>query len=145
MCLRRSLPTVLLALAWAACVPNERPFTSGGPSPRVPVLYTHTYLRADSAGLPALVDHVGTHWFAMDSLAAADGLLGRYRLLRNAAAEPRTWDLIVEVGYYTPVGYEDIAEAFEAIREEYLSRYPEAASLEGLGRFIRSESVGVVP
>ncbi len=104
-------------------------------------VWTFTYLKAVNDQRPDLKEFIERNWFAMDSVAVAQGLLGRYDLYENVSRDSADWDFIVAVEYLTNNGYEGIATEFEVIRAKHQAVKIHGLGMAELGRIVRSETV----
>lgn len=104
-------------------------------------IWTFTYLKAFENQKENLKAYVEKNWFAMDSIAVRQGLIGQYELFENKNSENNEWDFIVAVEYLTPQGYEAIEAAFEAIRSKHQVVKINGLSFKELGKVIKSENV----
>lgn len=106
--------------------------------------WTLTYLKSTHLQKDRLKEFLVKNWFAMDSLAVAQGLINKYELIENVVEDSNTvseWDFIVAVEYFTPGTYSDIADKFEAIRKSHTTIKVDGLALKDLGKIIKSETV----
>ncbi|MCA3255678.1 MAG: hypothetical protein INF91_08695 [Alphaproteobacteria bacterium] len=137
---RRDLGTIgLLALALPAAAP-----VAGA---RPPVLVVQTFLQALPGRRAQLGEFLTRNWLAMDRRAIDAGLFSHATLYDVAvatgdAAAP-TADFAVEVGYLTPGGYADVAEAFGRIRAAHTTVLVDGLGLRELGRIVGERQLRV--
>ncbi len=103
-----------------------------------------TFLKASAADPAALLRFLEANWLAMDRLAVAQGLFAHARLHRAEAADGAGWDVVMQVGYRTPAGYDGVRTAFEAIRAAHRPVQPDGQPLAALGRIVESRRVHLV-
>ena len=104
-----------------------------------------TRLKATPGERENLAAFIIANWFAMDAVALDQGLFTSYRLFENPV-EDGEWDLAVEVGYPTPLGYDEpeIRSGFEAIRSAHTTVLIDGKGLRDLGSVIGSERLIVL-
>ena len=104
-----------------------------------------TRLKALPGQRANLTSFIFLNWFAMDAKAVEQGLFTSYRLIANPASDGE-WDLLVEVGYPTPLGYDDPATqaAFGAIRAAHKTVAVEGKTLRELGTILGTERLPVL-
>jgi hypothetical protein len=104
-----------------------------------------TRLKAKPGERANLANFIIANWFAMDRKATEQGLITSYRLV--SSIDPGgSWDLLVEVGYPTLVGYDhpETREAFEAIRAAHTTIPIKGKTLYALGTVLGTERVVVL-
>lgn len=104
-----------------------------------------TRLKAKPGERANLANFIIANWFAMDRKATEQGLITSYRLV--SSIDPGgSWDLLVEVGYPTLVGYDhpETREAFEAIRAAHTTIPIKGKTLYDLGTILGTERVVVL-
>ncbi len=143
-------PFTALASAFAfAAAPAAAPAAAeAGPAPAQPratMVIEWTRLKALPGQRANLTTFIHLNWFAMDAKAVEQGLFTSYRLIANPAPDGE-WDLLVEVGYPTPAGYDDPATraAFEAIRAAHTPVPVEGKTLRELGTILGTERLPVL-
>jgi hypothetical protein len=142
---RRHL-SALVSLSAISALPACAQTAKGSAAGASAMVYECTFLRALPDQLDRLKRFIRANWFAMDALAAKQGLMSSYRLLEprlpqgGGAVEPRDWDLLVMVGYPTSGGYADIAEAFEAIRRAHATVPIDGLGFRALGQIVRTST-----
>lgn len=104
-------------------------------------VWTFTYLKALENQKANLEVYIEKNWFAMDSIAVKQGLLGQYELYENKDPENKDWDFIVAVEYLTTKGYDAIATEFEAIRAKHQVIKINGLGMKELGRVVKSETI----
>ena len=137
-----------LALAFVAVPVAASAAPSPAPAPtdvRATVVVEWTRLKALPGERANLAAFITANWFAMDRQAVAQGLFTSYRLIANPAADG-AWDLLVEVGYPTPAGYDDPATqaAFTAIRAAHTPVLIAGKTLGQLGTILGTERLTVL-
>lgn len=111
---------------------------------------THTYLKAKSGKIDALVKFIEQNWFVMDRVGIERGLFTNYALLRRAERVPEgeeaSWDVVVAVGYPTAAGHNapGVADAFRAIRAAHKIVRVDGEELAGLGAIVRHDTLQIV-
>ncbi len=111
---------------------------------------THTYLKAKSGKVDALIKFIEQNWFVMDRVGIERGLFTNYALLRRAEKVPdgedASWDVVVAVGYPTAVGHDapGVADAFRAIRAAHKIVRVDGEELAGLGAIVRHDTLQIV-
>ena len=112
---------------------------------RATMVVEWTRIKALPGERASLAAFIHLNWFAMDARAVGQGLFTSYRLIANPAADGE-WDLLVEVGYPTPLGYDDPATraAFEAIRAGHTTVPVEGKTLRELGIILGTERLPVL-
>jgi hypothetical protein len=104
-------------------------------------VWTFTYLKALENQKMNLETYIEKNWFAMDSIAVKQKLIGQYELYENKDSESKDWDFIVAVEYFTPKGYEAIAADFEAIRAKHQVVKVNGLGMKELGKVVKSETI----
>lgn len=104
-------------------------------------IWTFTYLKAAENQRANLKVFLQRNWFAMDSIAVTQKLIGRYELYENKETAKAEWDYIVAVEYLTPGGYDDIAPKFEAIRAKHVTVKINGLDFRDLGKVVKSETL----
>ncbi len=99
-----------------------------------------TFLLANPGDRAHLVEYIERNWFAMDAIAAKQGLMGEYRVLHTGSDEG-PWNVLVEVTYRDRRGYVGVREAFERIRAEHREVLVDGRRLRELGRIVESKTV----
>lgn len=99
-----------------------------------------TFLLANPGDRAHLVEYIERNWFAMDAIAAKQGLMGDYRVLHTGSDEG-PWKVLVEVTYRDRCGYVGVREAFERIRAEHREVLVDGRRLRELGRIVDSKTV----
>lgn len=130
------LTTILLAALFQAPV-NAQDVTRNNHNH----IWTFTYLKAAENQKANLQAYIEKNWFAMDSIAVTQKLLGQYELYENKDPENKDWDLIVAVEYLTPKGYDGIANEFEAIRAKHQTVKINGFGMKELGKVVKSETI----
>ena len=99
-----------------------------------------TRLKAEPGEQDNLAAFIIANWFAMDEIAVEKGLFTSYRLFENPV-RGGDWDLAVEVGYPTSLGYDDpqTRSGFEAIRAAHQTVLIDGKGLRELGSVVGSE------
>jgi hypothetical protein len=139
-------PSLTIASAFAfAAAPLA---ASEAPAPaehRATVVVEWTSLKALPGERARLTSFIFLNWFAMDAKAVEQGLFTSYRLIANPAPDGE-WDLLVEVGYPTPAGYDDPATqaAFSAIRAAHKVIPVEGKTVKDLGTILGTERLPVL-
>lgn len=133
-----ALPVV--AMLMAAATPASaaaRPVESTEAPATVAV--EHTYLKAQPGERDNLIRFIEQNWFVMDAIGLRQGLFTHYALYR-AADDKGDWDVLVVVGYPTPLGYDapGTAESFDAIRSATRRRLVDGKDFSQLGKIIES-------
>lgn len=145
----RPAVTAASAFAFAAApVAAGAAPASATPAPaenRVTAVVEWTRLKALPGERANLTSFIFLNWFAMDAKAVEQGLFTSYRLIANPAADGE-WDLLVEVGYPTPAGYDDPATqaAFGAIRAAHKVVPVDGKTLRELGTILGTERLSVL-
>lgn len=106
--------------------------------------WTFTYVKATEHHKDDLRKFIEKNWFAMDSIAATQGLLKKYELLEHIGdqtATPATFDFIVAVEYLTKGTYADISEKFEVIRKNHVTVKVNGLGFKELGSVVKSETL----
>jgi hypothetical protein len=143
--LHRRVVGTTLALAAASCLLGcaSTLRDRSVPASRAPktVVYECTFLRAQPEKRDRLKRFIRANWFAMDLIAQQQGLVNSFQLLEprqqeGNSNEAREWDLLVKVGYPTPGGYSDIAEAFEVIRRAHTTVLIDGLDFRALGQIV---------
>ncbi len=147
-------PTVTPGITPVAAVASAFAFAAApvaaqeAPAPaesRAPMVVEWTRLKAFPGERANLTSFIFLNWFAMDAKAVEQGLFTSYRLIANPAADG-DWDLLVEVGYPTPAGYDDPATqaAFGAIRAAHTVVPVAGKTLKELGTIVGTERLPVL-
>lgn len=141
-------PAAALASAFAFTAAPAVAETVPAPAPaeaRATMVVEWTRLKALPGERANLTAFIHLNWFAMDAKAVEQGLFTSYRLIANPAAHG-AWDLLVEVGYLTPLGYDEpaIRAAFEAIRAAHTTVPVEGKTLRELGAILGTERLPVL-
>ena len=112
---------------------------------RTTMVVEWTRLKALPGERANLTAFIHLNWFAMDAKAVEQGLFTSYRLIANPAPDGE-WDLLVEVGYPTPLGYDEPATqaAFGAIRAAHKTVPVEGKTLRELGTILGTERLPVL-
>ena len=106
--------------------------------------WTLTYIKSNPLQKEKVKEFLEKNWFAMDSIAVAQGLISKYELIENRADETDTvseWDFIVAVEYFTTGTYADIAEKFEKIRKSHTTIPINGFVLKDMAKIVKSETV----
>jgi hypothetical protein len=141
-------PAVTVASAFAFVAAPAAAQMPPAPVPaetRATMVVEWTRLKALPGERANLTAFIHLNWFAMDAKAVEQGLFTSYRLIANPAADGE-WDLLVEVGYPTPAGYDDPATqaAFGAIRAAHKTVPVEGKTLKELGTILGTERLPVL-
>jgi hypothetical protein len=141
-------PAAAFASAFAFAAAPVAAQTSEAPAPaetRTTMVVEWTRLKALPGERANLTSFIFLNWFAMDAKAVEQGLFTSYRLIANPATDGE-WDLLVEVGYPTPSGYDDPATqaAFGAIRAAHKVVPIEGKTLRELGTILGTERLPVL-
>ena len=136
------------AFAAAPAVADTVPAPLPAPAPaaaRATMVVEWTRLKALPGERANLTSFIFLNWFAMDARAVEQGLFTSYRLIANPVPDG-DWDLLVEVGYPTPAGYDDPATraAFEAIRAAHRTVPVGGKTLRELGAILGTERLPVL-
>lgn len=136
--------TLASAFAFAA-TPIAASATPAPVESRATMVVEWTRLKAKPGERANLTAFIFLNWFAMDAKAVEQGLFTSYRLIANPATDG-DWDLLVEVGYPTPAGYDDPATqaAFAAIRAAHQTVPVEGKTLKDLGTILGTERLPVL-
>ena len=139
---------VILASAFAfdAAPAAAQPASTPAPAEaHTTMVVEWTRLKALPGERANLTAFIFLNWFAMDAKAVEQGLFTSYRLIANPAPDGE-WDLLVEVGYPTPLGYDDPAHqaAFGAIRAAHTVVPVEGKTLRELGTILGTERLPVL-
>lgn len=135
-----------LALALTTATPLAAAETTPATAEtRATVVVEWTRLKALPGERENLAAFITANWFAMDAKAVEQGLFTGYRLIANPAADG-PWDLLVEVGYPTAVGYDDPATkaGFAAIRAAHVTVPVASKTLRELGTIVGTERLTVI-
>lgn len=137
-----------LASAFAFAAAPITASATPAPAPaesRATMVIEWTRLKALPGERANLTSFIFLNWFAMDAKAVEQGLFTSYRLIANPSADG-DWDLLVEVGYPTPAGYDDPATqaAFAAIRAAHKVVPVEGKTLRELGTILGTERLPVL-
>lgn len=106
--------------------------------------WTLTYIKSNPSQKARVKEFLEKNWFAMDSIAVAQGLISKYELIENRADETdpvSEWDFIVAVEYFTTGTYTDIAEKFEKIRKSHTTIPIDGFVLKDIAKIVKSETV----
>ncbi len=146
--MRAAAVTPFAALASALAFAAAPAAAATAPAPaaaRATMVIEWTRLKALPGQRANLTSFIFLNWFAMDAKAVEQGLFTSYRLIANPAADG-DWDLLVEVGYPTPAGYDDPATqaAFGAIRAAHRQVPVEGKTLKELGTILGTERLPVL-
>lgn len=141
-------PAATIASAFAFAAAPAIAETTPAPAPaeaRATMVVEWTRLKALPGERANLTAFIHLNWFAMDAKAVEQGLFTSYRLIANPAADGE-WDLLVEVGYPTPAGYDDPATqaAFGAIRAAHQTVPVAGKTLKELGTILGTERLPVL-
>ncbi|MFM7349999.1 MAG: hypothetical protein ACKO01_11005 [Erythrobacter sp.] len=141
-------PAATIASAFAFAAAPVAAQDTAAPTPaaaRATMVVEWTRLKALPGERANLTSFVFLNWFAMDAKAVEQGLFTSYRLIANPS-EDGEWDLLVEVGYPTPLGYDDPATqaAFESIRAAHTTIPVAGKSLQELGTILGTERLPVL-
>ncbi|MFM7378087.1 MAG: hypothetical protein ACKO1O_08180 [Erythrobacter sp.] len=142
------LPAATLASAVAFAAASAVAETAPAPLPaqaRTTMVVEWTRLKALPGQRANLTAFIHLNWFAMDAKAVEQGLFTSYRLIANPAPDGE-WDLLVEVGYPTPLGYDEPATqaALGAIRAAHRQVPVEGKTLRELGTILGTERLPVL-
>jgi len=142
------LPAATLASAFAfaaAPVAAQASPVPASAETRATMVVEWTRLKALPGERANLTAFIHLNWFAMDAKAVEQGLFTSYRLIANPAPDGE-WDLLVEVGYPTPLGYDEPATqaAFAAIRAAHKVVPVEGKTLKELGTILGTERLPVL-
>jgi len=140
------LPAATIASAFAFAAAPAAAETAPAPTQtRTTMVVEWTRLKALPGERANLTSFIFLNWFAMDAKAVEQGLFTSYRLIANPAPDGE-WDLLVEVGYPTPAGYDDPATqaAFGAIRAAHQTVPVAGKTLEDLGTILGTERLPVL-
>ena len=88
-----------------------------------------------------LVRFIERNWLVMDRIAREQGLMTDYAVYWTESPNQEhgaSWNVLVEVGYPDPRGYQAIAEQFERIRTAHVVELIEGMDLRSLGVVVRS-------
>jgi hypothetical protein len=149
---RALTPALVSAFAFAFAFAAAPAAAQTGPAPapapaeaRTTMVVEWTRLKALPGERANLTAFIHLNWFAMDAKAVAQGLFTSYRLIANPALDGE-WDLLVEVGYPTPAGYDHPATraAFEAIRAAHKTVPVDGKTLRALGTILGTERLPVL-
>ena len=146
MRLPAATPLTAIASAFAlAAAPLAAQDAPASAESRTTMVVEWTRLKALSGERANLAAFIHLNWFAMDAKAVEQGLFTSYRLIANPAPDGE-WDLLVEVGYPTPAGYNDPATqaAFGAIRAAHVTVPVEGKTLRELGTVLGTERLPVL-
>jgi hypothetical protein len=144
--MRAPAVTVASAFAFAAApAPAQTPPAPVPAEARATAVVEWTRLKALPGERANLTAFIHLNWFAMDAKAVEQGLFTSYRLIANPATDGE-WDLLVEVGYPTPLGYDEPATqaAFGAIRAAHRQVPVEGKTLKELGTILGTERLPVL-
>lgn len=141
-------PAAALASAFAFAAAPAAAEPAHAPAPaqtRATMVVEWTRLKALPGERANLTSFIFLNWFAMDAKAVEQGLFTSYRLIANPATDG-DWDLLVEVGYPTPSGYDDPATqaAFGAIRAAHETVPVAGKTLKELGTILGTERLPVL-
>lgn len=144
--MRAAAVTFASAFAFGATPAAAQPAPAPTPAAaRATMVVEWTRLKALPGERANLTAFIFLNWFAMDAKAVEQGLFTSYRLIANPAPDGE-WDLLVEVGYPTPLGYDDPATqaAFGAIRAAHTVVPVEGKTLRELGTILGAERLPVL-
>lgn len=139
-------PALGLASAFAFAAAPAVAETAPAPvQARTTMVVEWTRLKALPGERANLTAFIHLNWFAMDAKAVEQGLFTSYRLIANPAPDGE-WDLLVEVGYPTALGYDEPATqaAFGAIRAAHKTVPVEGKTLRELGTILGTERLPVL-
>jgi hypothetical protein len=134
-----SLPR-LVAIALIAALPSVALSASPSAPAAATAVVERTYLKANVGERERLAKFIVANWFEMDRIGLAEGLFTNYRLYENPATDA-DWDLVVAVGYPTPLGYGDpkVSARFGQIRAAHRTVLIDGKRLADLGKIVRTE------
>lgn len=119
------------------------PTVSAGSEGRMtpqPALIVQTFLRAMEGRHRALGKFIELNWLAMDREGIAQGVFTHATLLEVVGADEidadDRVDYIVEVGYLTAGGYDEVSSRFDEIRARHRMTPVEGLHLADLGRVV---------
>lgn len=144
--MRAAAVTLASAIAFGATPAAAQPALTPAPAAaRATMVVEWTRLKALPGERANLTAFIHLNWFAMDAKAVEQGLFTSYRLIANPASDGE-WDLLVEVGYPTPLGYDEPATqaAFGAIRAAHTVVPVEGKTLRELGTILGTERLPVL-
>lgn len=130
----------LLAVALFTALPTLVYATPEAASAAVTAVVERTYLKANPGDRERLAKFIVANWFEMDRIGLNEGLFTSYRLYENPESDA-DWDLVVAVGYATPLGFGDpkIGSRFEQIRAAHKTVLIDGKRLAELGKIVRIE------
>jgi hypothetical protein len=139
------LASIFLALALAAAPVAAAAAIPAPAEAAATVVVEWTRLKAKPGERAKLAAFIVANWFAMDRQAVEQGVFTSYRLIENPTADG-TWDLLVEVGYPTPAGYDDpeTQVVFSAIRAAHTIVPIDGKTLGELGTILGTERLTVL-
>jgi hypothetical protein len=144
--MRAAAVTLASAFAFGATPAAAQPVSTPAPAEaRATMVVEWTRLKALPGERANLTAFIFLNWFAMDAKAVEQGLFTSYRLIANPAVDG-DWDLLVEVGYPTPAGYDEPATqaAFSAIRAAHKMVPVEGKTFKELGTILGTERLPVL-
>lgn len=108
-------------------------------SPR-PVLITLTFVQALTDRRVQLATFLERNWLELDRRGIAAGIFSHATLYEiagaGAAADPLSSDFVVEVGYLTAGGYQDVEARFRALRAQHETVLVDGLDFKQLGRVV---------
>ncbi len=97
-----------------------------------------TFLKSNPGDREKLKQFIVINWFAMDAIAAKQGLMSAYTIL-DTGDDAGDWNLIVKVTYPNEKGYEGIQDDFNKIRQAHKTILIDGKGLRDLGRIVSSK------
>lgn len=140
---RRVLLALFVALSLAGLgITCVKAFAQQSSPPKATVkVYEYTFIKSLEAKPDKAIEYIVKNWFALDKIAAEQGLLLEYNVFEADAEEKEEWNIVVAVGYPTEQGSDAIMEQFNTIRQQHKKVLVDGKEFKDLAKIVGSRKM----
>ncbi len=135
-------PFFFIACLVGLVIPRVAAFAQQPQPPQKSVkVYEYTFIKSLESKPDKAIEYIVKNWFALDKIAAEQGLLLEYNVFEAGADEKAEWNIVVSVGYPTERGYEAIVEEFGKIRQQHKKVLVDGKEFKDLATIVGSRKM----
>lgn len=139
---RRIVVFILAISLISVGIPHRATFAQEqSPTKKTVKVYEYTFIKSLEAKPDKAIEYIVKNWFALDKIAAEQGLLLEYNVFEASVEEKVEWNIVVAVGYPTEQGSDAIMEQFNKIRQQHKKVLVDGKEFKDLATIVGSRKL----